>query len=470
MTPRAQDPGRLGGEMRFPEPTTGGYWPQPWTCEDGSPRRWGLAAGVPGLGIGPGESLRVAAVRDEFAVGALVRREPGELYALRHDVPVRNPHTTPVEAWVERLDPVSLEVLASSPRLPAGPFWPGGIAAHRSGDLHVVLGRWAHRLAPGLDVLASHRMPVDRPYNSFVVLDGGELVLKDCDAPSGRAPSTVSALDPESLMPVAEPLRLPEPSIARLSSDGESVVAVGTTRLFRLRLDRARGRLEIDDAWRPSYGPAPGRSYGWDPVMTGELVLWIDQGRNHTDRTMLGSGECPDPVRLWWAGEDGEADSSEISGLPYGTVSNPPAWEPASRIAVAYDSGNAVIRAWRFGSSGPEALWRRDGHAQAGHLIVFGDTRELVTGDWADRPLLRRPGVRPLTAALGRVGSRWAAARRASLRSGRDSLVVLDLDSGEEKARVQVPSAAQGFLFPAPGFRRDLYYQSITTVARIEVV
>jgi hypothetical protein len=103
--------------------------------------------------------------------------------------------------------------------LPGGPFWPGGIAAHRSGDLHVVFGRWAHRLGPGLDVLASHRLPVERPYNSFVVLDGGELVMKDCDAPRGLAPSTVSALDPETLLPMAAPLTLPESSVARLASD-----------------------------------------------------------------------------------------------------------------------------------------------------------------------------------------------------------------------------------------------------------
>jgi hypothetical protein len=46
---------------------------------------------------------------------------------------------------------------------------------------------------------------------------------------------------------------------------------------------------------------------------------------------------------------------------------------------------------------------------------------------------------------------------------------VLDLDTGGEKARVDVPSPSQGFLFPAPGFGRDIYYQSLTTVARVTV-
>ena len=104
----------------------GAYWPRPWTCEDGGPRRWGCAAGQAGLGIRPGERLEVAAVRDAFATDVLVRREPGELYALRHGIPLRGPQSTPVEGWVERLDPETLAVTASTPRLPAAPSGPAG--------------------------------------------------------------------------------------------------------------------------------------------------------------------------------------------------------------------------------------------------------------------------------------------------------------------------------------------------------
>jgi hypothetical protein len=413
----------------------------------------------------------VAAARDAFATDLLIRREPGELYALRHDIPLGDPLSSPVEGWVERLDPESLEVVASTPRLPAGKYWPGGIAAHRDGDLHMVFGRWAHRLSPALEVLASHRLPVERPHNSFVVLDGGELVTKDCDAPPGRIPSTVSVLDPETLLPVAPPLELPEPSIARLASDGTGVVAVGTETVFRLRLDRDAGRTLIDESWRPRYGPAPDRSYGWDPVIGEEHVFWMDNGRNRTDRTMRGSGEAAGPVRLWWARrDDGDAVRSvEISGLPYGTESNPPGWDPVGRIVIAYDAGNAVLRAWRLVGEELEPLWRRDDFAHAGHLILYPDTRELVAQDWRDSALLRRPSLRRALRPAFQLLSHSARVRRASLPSGSDRLVVLDLDSGAEKARVDVPSPSQAFLFPAPGFGRDVYYQSLTTIARVAV-
>jgi hypothetical protein len=449
----------------------GAYWPRPWTCEDGGPLRWGCADGVPGLGVRPGERLEVAACADAFGTDVLARREPGELYALRHRMPSRRPLATPIDAWVERLDPSTLEVLASTPRLPGGRYWPGGIAAHANGDLHMVFGCWAHRLSPELEVLASHRLPVERPHNSFVVLDGGELVTKDCDAPAGLEPSTVSVLDPETLLPVAPPLRLPQPSIARLASDGESVLAVGTTAVFRLLLDRSAGRLSVDSSWQPSYGPAPGRSYGWDPVITDQHVLWMDNGRNAVDRTMLGSGSAPDPVRLWWARRDDDRSvrSVEISGLPYGTESNPPAWDPTRGIVIAYDAGNAVLRAWRLAGDELVQLWRRDGFAHAGHLILFPDTRELVAQDWTDVAALRRPRVRRALAPGLQAFAGSAAARRASLRTGHDQLVVLDLDTGADKARVDIPSPSQAFLFPAPGFDRDVYYQSLTTIARVAV-
>jgi hypothetical protein len=450
---------------------SGSYWPRPWTCEDGGPRRWGVPEGQAGPAIKAGEKLEVVASMDAFASDMVIRREPGELFALRHSLPVGDPLSGQVEGWVEKLDPESLKVTASTPRLAAGRYWPGGIAAHANGDIHMVFGHSAHRLTPDLEVLVSRRLPVERPYNSFVLLDGGELVCKDCDAPAGLAPSTVSVLDPETLESLGPELELPEPSIARLSCDGRVVIAVGSETIFRIVFDRDAGRLDIDQEWKPRYGPAPGRSYGWDPVITGEHVFWMDQGRNSTDWSMVGTGDAPAPVRLWWARlDDPQAlRSVEISGLPYGTESNPPAWDPVKQTVVAYDAGNAVLRAWRLDGDELEPLWQKGGFAHAAHLVLYPDTRELVAQDWHSPALLRQPTFRKLIRPGMRRLGRSARVRRYSAPVGRDSLVVLDLDTGAEKARVKVPSPSQAFLFPAPGFSRDFYYQSMTTIARVAV-
>ncbi|MBK5231361.1 MAG: hypothetical protein JJE13_00060 [Thermoleophilia bacterium] len=449
-----------------------GYWPQPWSCEDGGPRRLCNPVGQAGPDIQPGERLVVESFRDAFASDMLIRREPGELYALRHDIPVGDPLAKSVDGWVEKLDPETLEVIVSSPRFPSGKYWPGGIAVHANGDIYMVFGCWAHRLNPDLEVLVSRQLPVvDRPYNSFVILDTGELVTKDCDAPDGLARSTLSILDPETLESVAPELELPEPSIARLAADGENVVVVGTETVFRITLDRDAGKIVVDDTWRPRFGPAPGRSYGWDPVISDEHVFWMDQGRNSTDWTMRDSGDAPDPVRLWWARRD-DADtirSVEISGLPYGTESNPPAWDPVNGVVIGYDAGNAVLTARKLVGDELEPLWRRDDFAHAGHLILYPDTRELVVQDWRDLPLLRQPHLRRAIRPVLRFMGRAAVVRKHSKPIGYDQLVVLDLDTGIDKGRVDIPSPSQAFLFPAPGWGRDIYYQSMTSMARVTV-
>ena len=448
-----------------------GYWPEPWTCEDGGPRRLCRPEGQNGLGIRPNENLILAASRDAFASDMVIRREPGELYALRHTIPAGDPLAGDVEGWVEKLDPETLEPTASSTPHPSGRYWPGGVAAHANGDIYMVFGTAAPRLTPGLETIVTRTLPVSRPYNSFVILDSGQLVTKDCDAPRGLANSTVSVLDPGTLESVTAEFELPEPSIARLASDGRSVIAVGTETVFRLAIDLDGGRIEIDDAWRPRYGPSAGRGFGWDPVIADDHVFWMDQGRNSVDWTMVGTGSDPDPVRLWWCRRDdaGSIRSVEISGLPFGTESNPPAWDPIGGVVVAYDAGNAVIRAWRLVGDELEPLWRRDGFAHAGHLIVFPDTRELVVQDYRDLAFRRTPLARKaLWSALRRLG-RSRLMRRAALPLGSDSVVVLDLDTGEERGRIRVPSSSQAFLFPAPGFDRDLYYLSMTTIARVSV-
>jgi hypothetical protein len=447
----------------------GAYWPGPWSGEDGGPRRLCKPEGQGGLGIEPGERLELATFRDAFAADMLIRRDEGELYALRHDMPRGDPLAGDCEGWVEKLDPVTLQPLTVTPRFPAGRYWPGGIAAHANGDIYMVFGRWARRFGKDLELKAERKLPVDRPYNSFVILDTGELVTKDCDAPRGEASSTFSVLDPETLESIVPELEIEEGSIARLASDGRTVTCVGTQTVMRLSLDREAGRLVVDEDWRPHYA-RPGQTFGWDPVVTDEHVFWMDNGKNSVDWTMRGSGDVPSAVRLWWCRLDDEnaLNSVAISGLPYGTESNPPAWDPERGVVVAYDAGNAVVRAWKLEGDELRPLWRRDDLAHAGHLIVFPDTRELVVQDFRDVPALRRPGLRKLVRRGVQALGRHEIVRRNSP-VGHDSMVVLDLDTGAEKGRVDVPSPSQAFLFPAPGFDRDLYYLSMTSMARITV-
>lgn len=455
------DPHALPGELTAVRPA--GLWPGPWPAEDGGPCRMQQPHGLQGLRLGDGERLETSAVRDALGTTMVVLRGPGEVFVLRHGLG-RRPLRDPVAAWVERIDPLTLAPIARSPDLAAGRFWPGGLAAHANGSLHVVFGNHCHRLTPELELVASRTLPAPRPYNSFVVLSDGTLVMKDFDREL-REPARLLALDPGTLESRGPALTLPEPSIARLASDGADIYVVGATEVMRVRWDGAR--LERDEGWGFRY-VGSGQSYGWDPVIAGGHLWFLDNGAHDFVTTMRGAGIAPGPVHLVRVsladGDDREL--AEVCGAARGAITNPPLYDPVRRIAVAYDSANGVVQAFRFGGR-LTPLWRRD-LSHAAHMLLHPATGELVLGDFhgpaAGRTRIGRAAGRRATAVLRHPGL-----RRLAERGSREDVVVVDIETGEERGRAPVPTPVQSVVFPAPGFGRDLYWCSIATLARVVV-
>ncbi|MBM3673970.1 MAG: hypothetical protein FJW88_03285 [Actinobacteria bacterium] len=406
-----------------------GYYPSPWPGEDGGPRRDQAPHGLPGLTLADGETLQ-AKCRDAPGAGMVVLRDPGEVYVQGCTF------ATETTAWVERVDPESLDPVARSPELPGGPFWPGGIAVHANGDLYVTYGRWCHRLAPDLAVVAARELPQPRPYNSLLVLPSGHLVMKDF-VMDGSARSRLVVLEPERLEPVGPEVEVPEGSIARLSADGDVVYVVGDHTAFRYRWDAAAATLTRDEGWRVPYR-RPDQSFGWDPVIAGGQVWWMDNGEHVWTGSLRGGGVAPGALHLVRAAVADAADHElvEVSGLPHGVIVNPPLFDPERGIAVAYDSGNGVVAGMRRSEAdGLVLLWRRE-LGQGMHMIRFPDTGEVVAGDH------------------GPEG---------------EHVVVLDVETGEVRGRVATGSPIQSVVFPAPGWDRDVYTTTFTTLTRVSV-
>ena len=107
-------------------------------------------------------------------------------------------------------------------------------------------------------------------------------------------------------------------------------------------------------------------------------------------------------------------------------------------IVVGYDSANAVLQAWHFSAlqSTLTPLWRKAPFGCASHMILYGDSGELVVNDY------RRHG---------------------------EEVVVLDIGTGAERARVRTGGLMQGVVFPSPGWGRDLYWSSMGRLARVYV-
>jgi hypothetical protein len=120
----------------------------------------------------------------------------------------------------------------------------------------------------------------------------------------------------------------------------------------------------------------------------------------------------------------------------HGTITNPPLFDPTRNIAVIYDSGNARVAGFRFHGSGRfDRLWEQPFGA-SNHFLLYGDTGEIVVNDYRD---------------------------------GAEHAVVLNIDTGAERGRVAIGSSVQSVLFQSPGWARDFYVCTFTTLARVSV-
>ncbi len=405
-----------------------------WSHEDGGPRRTQTVSGSLGLRGAPAVKGRLAVTTSIAPAATMVVGDTrrGHLYLLRHGA------GEGATGCIERIDPVTLEALGRSPDLPGGPVWPGGAGVADDGSVHVVFGNHAHRLTPELAVAATRRLPRDRPYNSFVPLPDGCLATKDFGgsrpgltvAPAQRQPCELLALRPDDLE-VLDALVLPEPSVARLSADDDTVYVVGDTSLLRVRWDG--GRLALDDDFAVPYRTLEGQTYGWDAVLAAGAAWFLDDG-DGSERfagTLRGIGVSTAPLHLVRVDlASGDVAMAEVCGRPGGLVANPPVVDEGRGLVLAYDSGNGVVACFESGTLA--ARWRRD-QDHGGHLLLYAESGEVVTGDGVD-------------------------------------VVVLDIETGEELARADSGHGMQSVLFPCPGEGRSFYVCSFVGVSRFEVV
>jgi len=409
-----------------------GYYDSPWPCEDGGPQRLQYPEKIKGLNLQPNEKLNSIGRTAISPFLMVVLRDPGEVYTLNIQALSAKFFKRPLTCHIEKINPETLKTIKKSPKLEGGPFWAGGVGIHKNGDLYVSNGRWAHRLNPDCEPVNSYRLPENLPYNSLLFLDNGIIVTKPF---SDKGRSLISFLDPETLEPVCDHVAMPEPSISRISAKGNTTYVVGTRSIFRYHWDDAGFQAILDKDWKLDYVGNSGHDYGWDPVIDDENVWFMDNGRNTMMKTilghMVGQGTNPSPMNMVRVNllDSSDCTIQPVTGLPYGSSTNPPFFTPDKNILVGYDSPNSMVRAWRWKKEEKslDLLWEKTSFCPGGHMIYFRDTGELVMNDY----------------------HRFIKG---------DNVVILDIESGEEKGRVKGKNMAQGLAFSAPGWGRDLYY------------
>ncbi len=458
-----------------------GYFNSHWAAEDGGPHRrqipgssWTGTLAPPAITAGPSDatepasatgpasavvdvpnsgddhSLHVTA-RTSLGTNMVVLGDPGEVFVQGSSL--GGPDST---AWVERIDPITLDPVVRSVDLPGGQFWPGGVAVHANGSLYVTHGRWCHKLnRTTLAVEAAQQLPRSRPYNSLLVLPDGHLVMKDfCGGTGVHAitnedrGSELVVLEPDGLTIVAA-LELPEGSIARLSARTDSegntiVVVVGDTSVFEIGWDPVTSTLNITHPPHP-YRTITGQTFGWDAVIADGSAWLLDngEGTNNFGPSFAGRTSSTSPlhlVRVPLGPDAGAPVLVEVCGLAGGIVANPPMVDTARQMVIAYDSGHGIMTGFAYSddvTEPPTEIWRRNQH-HAGHMILDPTAGIALTYDYDhDR--------------------------------GVDQAVGIEVATGHELWRTDTQSPLQSVIFPAPGWNDDIYITTFSTLTRVRL-
>jgi hypothetical protein len=418
-----------------------GYY-QNSTCatEYGGVRRQKHARS-PGLNIQPGETLKVTSRR--FAKGKWVVatvNADNRLFIFGCSVPSQPDVSI---GWVEEVDSITLETIRQSPELTTGGHnWCGGAAVLADGTIITGFGNRVHKLTLDLELIAELELPVDHAHNGISLLSDGMMITRNLEHDHSKK-SVFTVFDPNTLQ-VVKRVEFVGASIGRFcvdpTPDGDYVYATTPTHIHRLIYKNQN--LVLDQNWNASYDlPDENQSFAWCNTVGDDSVWFMDMGDTPPLETIMRaypvgtkplafSKPCSAPVRVHRVSTTDSSSTDVLTpfDLPNGGHNASPLYVQDKKILLTFDTNNRKTGAWRFNGPGDfEELWVHD-IGNSNQVFYYPDTGEVVLDD--------------------------------VLEDNNVDTVLIDIETGEEKGRVNTGARTAAGMAFYPGLGRDLYSTS----------
>jgi hypothetical protein len=351
------------------------------------------------------------------AAFCFVSREPDELYVVGGMGKIPN--------YIAKVNPLTLDLIKkTSLNLGEADYWPPSVVVHANGYIYVTAQNICYKLTPDIDIVSYYILPItDGEYNSMKTFSDGNLICKGL----GSTYSSVTLLD-QNLNPIIPELVLPEKSYGRISvhiyNDKEYVYITGETTLIRYEyISGAIPRLERDYRWFYRYRLASLRLQ-----TAGGVASFIDNNAYFMDNA--NSNPKPlGPIHLLRVNLDDSRDAQRFTpfGLMRGYHFNKHLVDAVHGIIVVGDTTNSKIGGYRYlGGNQFQELWVKN--YESGIVCSSSSsTKQLYVSDFKD---------------------------------GRDNIVRLNIETGEELKRIVTSSTSTSLAGVTLGWNDDVFWVS----------
>ena len=424
----------------FQQGTPGYYKNSNYPVEYGGVRRQKHARS-PGLNIQPNESLAITSRQFPAGRWVIATLDVGErLFVFGCSVPGQPDISF---GWIEEIDPHTLETINTSPELATGGHnWCGGASVLEDGTIITGFGRFIHKLNLDLELIAELELPVDQGHNGVLRFSDGMMVTRSMEHDPSRN-SVFTLFDPSNLE-CLQTFEFVGSSIGRFcidpGSEWDNLYATTTSHIHRLIYkDR---QLSLDPGWSACYDlPGEDQGFAWCNTVGSDSVWFMDMGDLPPVESIMRAypvGSKPvafsplnqAPVRVHRVSIDdsNSTDAFTPFGLPAGGQGASPLYIQDKNILMAFDTLNRKTGAWRFNGAGDfMELWVRD-IGNSNQPLYYPDTGEVILDDVLEDHTV--------------------------------DAVVVDIETGEEKARVATGTLFAAGMMACPGFERDFYAAS----------